>query len=929
MNRLYLVTALLFVFNVVAIAQNQIMESMPGPIIVCPPGEFDGHHHTPVPAEIMQKILQKDGSEPCANITVVYTGFTPQAQNAFQAAVDIWSYAISSPVTIVVEASWETLDEGVLGAAGPVEVFRDFPNAPNSDYYPVALANQIAGSDLSPGTADIVSFFNSNFDWYYGTDGNAPNNKYDLMSVVLHELGHGLGFISSSAYDAGNNTGSFGLGANNIPLHFDQFLVSGQNGPGLLSMSGTALGNAFTSSNVFCNSPTAASQLGGNQPKIYAPGNYNDGSSISHWDEISFPAGNIHSLMTPQIGPGEAIHNPGPITLAFFEDMGWALCDGGSVGDDCLNWQDPSPSTGWTNFNTLFGGAPCDDGTGCPFNEIQSFEVYAAEAYSVNGFMAGGEYTFSICNGPGAGSWVPDFTIVAPSGAVDASGSGTGCAISWTASESGTYLIVINQAGNCGIPNEIDNGFPALTCGDGTAVCEPSDCNTGTLQVQGETTLCPGETTTVNLAEPASLPPGGAYGILFYNQETESGINLTSASLPYTFDNDLNGLLSANGFDEFLGTYEVTGFIYTDPQDLAGSTCATSPEPVLITFLDANDPMCASEPTCQTDPLVIVGDATICPEETTTVDLIISATIPSGGGYAIDFYSPSLDDGISLTGVSLPYTFDNDLNGLLSANGFDLLEGEYELTGLVYSDENDFEGSICAVSEGAVIVNFLSATDPACAAEEPCATETLVITGDSEICPDETTTVNLSMPATIPTGGGYAIDFFSPSLNDGISLTGVSLPYTFDNDLNGLLSANGFDLLEGEYELTGLVYSDENDIEGSICAVSANVAIVNFLLGSSSECVTAVDETESSNGFVVYPNPASSHITIKLNEKDINNAGFRIVDMGGRILMEETSLKLNADNVYQINVSDMAQGIYLVVLYSDHGIKTNRLIIAK
>src|SRR5690554_5136020 len=692
--------------------------------------------------------------------------------------------------------------------------------------------------------------------------------------------------------------------------------------------------------------------------------------------------------MTPQIGPGEAIHNPGPITLAFFEDMGWALCDGGSVGDDCLNWQDPSPSTGWTNFNTLFGGAPCDDGTGCPFNEIQSFEVYAAEAYSVNGFMAGGEYTFSICNGPGAGSWVPDFTIVAPSGAVDASGSGTGCAISWTASESGTYLIVINQAGNCGIPNEIDNGFPALTCGDGTAVCEPSDCNTGTLQVQGETTLCPGETTTVNLAEPASLPPGGAYGILFYNQETESGINLTSASLPYTFDNDLNGLLSANGFDEFLGTYEVTGFIYTDPQDLAGSTCATSPEPVLITFLDANDPMCASEPTCQTDPLVIVGDATICPEETTTVDLIISATIPSGGGYAIDFYSPSLDDGISLTGVSLPYTFDNDLNGLLSANGFDLLEdigrvscrecsdvndiegsicavsegavivnflsatdrdcateepcatetlvitgdseicpdetttvnlsmpatipsgggyaidfyspslddgisltgvslpytfdndlngllsangfdlleGEYELTGLVYSDENDFEGSICAVSEGAVIVNFLSATDPACAAEEPCATETLVITGDSEICPDETTTVNLSMPATIQSVGGYVIDFYSPSLDDGISLTGVSLPYTFDNDLNGLLSANGFDLLEGEYELTGLVYSDENDIAGSICAVSANVAIVNFLLGSSSECVTAVDETESSNGFVVYPNPASSHITIKLNE---------------------------------------------------------------
>src|SRR5690554_4830354 len=204
MNRLYLVTALLFVFNVVAIAQNQIMESMPGPIIVCPPGEFDGHHHTPVPAEIMQKILQKDGSEPCANITVVYDGFTPEAQNAFQAAVDIWSYSISSSVTIRVSASWEPLDEGVLGAAGPYEIFGGFPNALNNDYYAGALADQIAGTDLSPGEVDIIAMFNSDFDWYYGLDGAPTNNAFDLVSVVLHELGHGLGFVSSGSYDESN-----------------------------------------------------------------------------------------------------------------------------------------------------------------------------------------------------------------------------------------------------------------------------------------------------------------------------------------------------------------------------------------------------------------------------------------------------------------------------------------------------------------------------------------------------------------------------------------------------------------------------------------------------------------------------------------------------------------------------------------------------
>ncbi|MCB0641041.1 MAG: hypothetical protein KDC44_05350, partial [Phaeodactylibacter sp.] len=41
----------------------------------------------------------------------------------------------------------------------------------------------------------------------------------------------------------------------------------------------------------------------------------------------------------------------------------------------CEDWLAPSPTTGWIDFNLSFGGAPCDDGTGCPFYEITDFEV--------------------------------------------------------------------------------------------------------------------------------------------------------------------------------------------------------------------------------------------------------------------------------------------------------------------------------------------------------------------------------------------------------------------------------------------------------------------------------------------------------------------------------------------------------------------------
>ena len=42
-------------------------------------------------------------------------------------------------------------------------------------------------------------------------------------------------------------------------------------------------------------------------------------------DESTFPAGNINSLMTPQLGAGEAIHDTGPITRGLFTDSGWGV----------------------------------------------------------------------------------------------------------------------------------------------------------------------------------------------------------------------------------------------------------------------------------------------------------------------------------------------------------------------------------------------------------------------------------------------------------------------------------------------------------------------------------------------------------------------------------------------------------------------------
>jgi uncharacterized surface protein with fasciclin (FAS1) repeats len=119
----------------------------------------------------------------------------------------------------------------------------------------------------------------------------------------------------------------------------------------------------------------------------------------------------------------------------------------------------------YIDFNTLFGGAPVSVDGECPVNQITTFEAWASEQYSVNGFVAGVEYTFSICDGPGAGTWDAELSVISTEGVVIASAQG--CTITWTSPGSGTYLIGIQEVGFCAdeSPNlNTDNGFPTLTC---------------------------------------------------------------------------------------------------------------------------------------------------------------------------------------------------------------------------------------------------------------------------------------------------------------------------------------------------------------------------------------------------------------------------------------------------------------------------------
>ncbi|MFZ6050521.1 hypothetical protein [Halocola ammonii] len=269
------------------------------------------------------------GEEREANILVEYNGFTAEAQEAFAYAVDIWASILNSDMTIEIEANFEATASNVLGYAGSNGYFKNFSGAPmTSTYYPQALANKLSGNDMNPTSEDITCTFNSQMNWYYGTDGNVPSGQFDFVSVVLHELGHGLGFAGSASANA--LEGSVGFG---ITLSvYDQFVEDSDGTPiDDYETPSPELGDFLTGGNVFWTGP-ALLELNNNQSaELYAPSFWNTGSSYSHLNENSYGSGSGNSLMTPFLGTAEAIHNPGPIVRGMFEDMGWDVATACSI----------------------------------------------------------------------------------------------------------------------------------------------------------------------------------------------------------------------------------------------------------------------------------------------------------------------------------------------------------------------------------------------------------------------------------------------------------------------------------------------------------------------------------------------------------------------------------------------------------------------
>ncbi|HYG38566.1 MAG TPA: T9SS type A sorting domain-containing protein [Cytophagales bacterium] len=279
-----------------------------------------------------------------SKVEFIYESVPEEAKITFEYAAGIWETFLNSPVPIRVKVIWSD-KTNALATTGPTTLYMNFEGSRFVNvWYPVALAEKLAKKELNPvSEPDIEILINKNYDWYYGTDGNVPSDKLDLLTIVLHEIAHGLGFISSASVYEKQGI----IGEDSFYYIYDLFLKR-EDGLFLTELPNPSyeLLDAYQNNSLFfqLSSITSLNQF----PRINAPSYFIHGESISHLDELAYPIGNENSLLSAKFSFGESIHVLGDVLSGILVDIGW-----GTETEAVYPTIYPNPTDGVINFNSL------------------------------------------------------------------------------------------------------------------------------------------------------------------------------------------------------------------------------------------------------------------------------------------------------------------------------------------------------------------------------------------------------------------------------------------------------------------------------------------------------------------------------------------------------------------------------------------------
>lgn len=276
--------------------------------ILCTSVSFSQSHYT----------LQNKQTE----FIITYNNVPDSVQSCVQFVADELKKYIYTPIPIRMSVTWSQLGANVLAYAKPSEMVYNISGLPYADVlYPIALAEKLVSKNLNFSKSDIEVVINSTSSWQANYMSALDINKYDLATILLHECIHGFGM--SGNFMKQNSIPTLA----GLPTIFDRFVnydfthsiadLYTQS-----KISNDSLAILLVSDSVYW-AGSYSNAFVGYMPELYAPKQFDFGSSIYHFDEQLYPKGDSNSLMTYILTKGERIHNPGIAVLGILADIGW------------------------------------------------------------------------------------------------------------------------------------------------------------------------------------------------------------------------------------------------------------------------------------------------------------------------------------------------------------------------------------------------------------------------------------------------------------------------------------------------------------------------------------------------------------------------------------------------------------------------------
>ncbi len=89
------------------------------------------------------------------------------------------------------------------------------------------------------------------------------------------------------------------------------------------------------------------------------------------------------------------------------------------------------------------------------------------------------------------------------------------------------------------------------------------------------------------------------------------------------------------------------------------------------------------------------------------------------------------------------------------------------------------------------------------------------------------------------------------------------------------------------------------------------VVYISRQCGNVSKPVTVISSCkESFNSTTVYPNPSHGIVTITYKSNTTENVQLQVYDKTGRALFTKTEQAIKGNNIYQLNLSHLINGMY-------------------